>query len=138
VLQADETCVQPEARFTEVVVERDAPATEIQQRGLDLRAVAMLEIGEQCLAETAKRGAHLHQMTAWSVRARSLELDGNFTEIFGHTAVHDRNVRLARGDSALTAHARDVTGGTGAMGRLKPAPTSVVARAASNVPHISP
>jgi hypothetical protein len=111
-LQADETSVQPEARFTEVVVERDAPATEIQQRGLDLRAVAMLQIGEQCLAETAKRGAHLHQMTAWSVRARSLELDGDLAEIRSHTGVHDRNVCLRRKGSAITAHRRDVMEGT--------------------------
>ena len=69
------------ARFTEVVVEHHAPATEIQQRGLDLRAVTMLEIGEQSLAETAERGAHLHEMAAWRVHARVLELNGDITEI---------------------------------------------------------
>jgi hypothetical protein len=53
-LQPDQRRIQVKASFTEVVVERDAPATEIHQRGLDLRPVAMFEIGEQCLAETAK------------------------------------------------------------------------------------
>jgi hypothetical protein len=111
-LQPDESCVQVAARFTEVVVERHAPAMEIHQRGLDPGAVAMLEVGEQCLAETAKGRAHLHQMTARRVRARSLELDGDFVEICGHAGVHDRNVCPRRKGSALTAHRGDVTEGT--------------------------
>jgi hypothetical protein len=111
-LQPDQRSIQVTARFTEVVVERDAPATEIHQRGLDLRAVAIVEVGEQCLAETAKGGAHLHQMTARCIRAGPLEPNGDIAEISGHAGVHDRNVCPAFDESALIAHWRDVMKGT--------------------------